>query len=242
MSNLDQLALAAGLVAGLASCNALPAAQGGPQGSDRKPTTPRFHIEAFHENSQVDEVTLQPPGEARETRKDVDRRRTGVRAAYGIEYIEGYLEVFALDYLGDDVDFDGGVGLGVQAEIDLHRFDNGATLFLPYQAGIAIAGGEDDFGGSKADFATFELSSSLGIGLDYRGFRPSMGVMHKRLRGGIDFAGEPDNGDDLDAIDGEFLAGYVELAYHAPTNPFQVAVRGLGGEEQGVYASIGLGF
>lgn len=240
MQHPNHLPLCAALLTCIASCNAIPAA---PQDDpELSPTAPRWDITAFHENSQVDEVTVEPPGQPGETLKDVDRRRTGLRASYGIEYVQGYVEVFAMDYLGDEVDFDGGFGLGVQAEIDLHRFDNGASLFLPYRAGIAIAGGKDDFGGSEADFATFELASSLGLGVDYRGIRPSLGVMHKRLRGGIDFEGDPDTGGDLDAIDAETLAGYLELAYHAPASPLQLAVRGLSGEEEGIYVSLGLGF
>jgi hypothetical protein len=240
MPTLNERLLAATLLACLASCNAV---QVNPQeGIELTPTTPRFSLSAFHEDSQVDEVKLTPPGQAEETRKDVDRRRTGVRAAYGIEYVEGYLEVFRMDHLGDDVDFDTGVGLGVQAEINLHRFNNDTILFFPYRAGIVAAGGEDDFAGMKADFATIEFLSEVGIGVDYRGFRPSIGVMHKRLKGGIDFEGEPDDGDSLDAIDGKYLAGYLELAYRSPKGPFQVAVRGLSGDEEGLYASVGVGF
>ncbi len=228
------------LLTSLASCNAMH--RSGAEREGLAPLKQRWSVSAFHENSEVDEIKINDPGDFTETRKDVDRKRTGVRGTYGIEYAEGYLEVFTSDNLGAGTDSGGGFGLGVLAEIDLCELESGATVFFPYKVGVSFAGGEGTFGGEKADFGTVEVISELGIGLDYRGFRPSIGVTNKSMAGVMEFDVEDSTADEdeIDDIDADYAAGYFELGYRSPSLPMQASVRVLGGDESGVYGSLSI--
>ena len=237
MKNL-QTTTALFLLLGLGSC--VSASAGGstePADGRRAADDLRWNVEAFHRDTEIDEVEINDVGFAQYDAKDVSRRRTGGRVALGYEYAQVYVEVFGEDFLGDEDA--GGIGIGLTGEPVLYRFDDDLTLFLSYRAGFAAVSADDaTFAGEEGDYLYTEASLEAGIGLDYHGFRPSVGVTSTRIQGHIDFDDEENDESDDEDLEAEFAAGYVELAYHPRNTPFQIAIRGLAGDEQGVYASL----
>ncbi len=234
MNSKVTLTLLACSLASCASAHLNPAER-----AELDPTTPRGEVSLFHESSKIDRLSINDPGYLQETRLNVDRERTGVRFTYGVEYVQGYAELFSGELLGSSEEY-GGLAIGAMAEVTLHKFDNGASLFLPYKIGLNLGGGEGDFGSERIDFATLETVADLGIGVEFRGWRPSLGVTSRHLRGLLEFNGEkqPDEGydeNDFNDLEADTVAGYVELAYRAPVSPLQVSVRVLSGEETGLY-------
>jgi hypothetical protein len=197
----------------------------------------RWGAEVFHRETEIDEVEINDVGFVQSDKEDVKRSRTGVRATFGYEYARAYVETFGEDFLADEYAW--GIGGGITGEPVLHRFNDELSLILSYRAGLAAVAADDAiFAGEEGDYTYTEVSLEAGIGLDYRGFRPSVGITTSRLEGHIDFDDEENDETDDKDIEADFAAGYVELAYRPRKAPLQISVRGLAGEEQGVYARL----
>lgn len=225
------------VVASLASCQTVgrtPAEQ-----KELEPSAFRWSLEAFHQDTDVDEIEYDDPPFVSETLKDVRRRRSGIRASFGVEWVQGYAQIFDEDFVSSEGG--AGMGFGAQATPGIYSFKNGAKLILPYRSGFTMSGGRYKNGLSEGDYALFEWVGELGIGVDYHGWRPSVGFTVKRAVGTLAFDNEPNNADeweDLNDIRGSYGGGYAELAYRSGAVPVQLAVRGIAGSENGVLFSL----
>lgn len=229
----------------LTSCSTLPST-----GQQAKPTsgssfpldsTPSLRVEAFHHSVELDGVKFDDPGFAETTLDDEDRRRSGVRASYGPGFVRGFVEVFHEDYLGADDGF--GVSIGATGEIPLYRFENECEIFATYGVGgTFVDGGDLTVSGATGDYSYFEGSFESGVGVQYRGLRPSIGFTTKSQVGNVDFVGEGDQDFGDDDFKADVASGYLELAYRPEATGFAASVRGLLGQETGAYFTLGWGF
>ncbi len=221
----------------LAACSALPE-EAGPT-----PTQGGFGLEVslYYGNSEFDTIEFDDPGFAVFDDKDVRRERAGAELQFGTEAIRGVIGLFSEDFMG----FDDGAGvlLGVEGRPVVYRLGSGLPVILPYRlTGSLVNGNDATIDGQDGCVAYWDAHFELGVGLDFDGLQPAIGVTTHSLGGHIDFDGESNDEHDDEDLEGDSTSGYLELAYRPHASGWRCALRGVAGDETGAAVQVSWGF
>lgn len=177
---------------------------------------------------------------------DIDRQRIEARFEWGGPSFRGGFMLIG-EALGDEMP------LGANEEVDLYglggRLAGNPVLFgerdsysdvpiviLPYEVDAAITWGEDD--GAIDEAGTAELRASLGVGIEWYGFQPSVGVAASGIWGYIDDLTGDAN---IDFV--AFTPGlYGGARYAIPGTPVVLQGRAILGDLEGVEFGAGVLF
>jgi hypothetical protein len=203
----------------------------------------RVSLEVFRQDIELGELEFDydgPPASKADV-KDIDRVRTGFRAAFGAPAARGYVQFFGEEFYDSPGDFDHwGLGGGVAGFPSAHDFNDDIRLIIPYRAGFNVAWGEEDNGSIETTQAYVEFEGEVGVGGYFWGAMPSVGVYLTSLAG----AGTIDNGvadSDYD-FNGTNAGAYIQIAYKHDEFPMFASFRAMGGDVEGIVLSIGAAF
>lgn len=193
---------------------------------------------------------------------DVERQRVGIRVSVGVDNVQGYVQLFAEewdDFDGSDlrpmsaVSFDDlfGIGVGARGTPVLRRLRDGVSVVLPYRAGVNLVQGDGRFtdtaGGSllvapttEGDLAYFEQEFSVGLGLNVRGFQPSVGLYGSFFAGLVDDEIVANSANDELEFEASNSGVFVQLEYAGTDVPITFGVRGTVGNVEGVEGFFGV--
>jgi hypothetical protein len=178
-------------------------------------------VEAFHEHASFEGVrggSSVDPGKERSR----DRDRTGARVTWAHREIQSFAQLYHVSW-PDAADannrFEGvGLGVGFRGTPIISYAPGGVHWILPWEAGMNIESAEDTSSNpSGGSFDPFEYAVQLGVGIDWRGFRPTVGMAYSRIVGTY----HPDGGsssDDDQQIRAGSLGFYGELEYRPPNS------------------------
>ncbi len=220
--------------------------QAGMEEKKEKKKEPWINIFSFVSGRELDEVTFENENTDAETdASNVETTRTGVGVAFGGRNVRGYVQGFVetlegqFDVLvGVDLDADGiGFGGGVMGEPRIANFSDTTHLILPYRLDLGLVLANDD--DLKVDLVYYDARLEAGLGVDWNGFQPSVGVRVDTLLGGVEAEDEV-NEDMFDAIFAGINAGaYGGLKYKHPEFPLWIDVRAVVGDLEGVTGTLG---
>lgn len=216
---------------------------------EKKKKEPWINIFVFGSSRELDEVTFENDDTDFETDADnVETTRFGAGVAFGKRNVRGYVNGFietlegTFDAAAPDLDADGiGFGGGVMGEPAIAHMGEALDLILPYHLDLALVVATDDdiAAGEDVDLVYYDTRLEAGLGIDWNGLQPSVGVRIDTLVGGLEFE------DDLasDMFDATFtgfnVGGYAGLKYKHPDFPLWFDVSGAFGDVQGVTGTLG---
>ena len=202
----------------------------------------RVQLEIFTQDIDQGEVDFEPDLGPDYTRKDVNRKRVGFRAAFGQPAVRGYVNFFGEEWergftTPDNFDLFG-FGGGVLGEPVAASFENdNIRIVIPYRAGFNLVLGDDEDGADDEDTAYVELEAEVGVGVHLWGFRPMIGFYSTSLSGVIDNEmGATDTSTDYN---GSNVGGFIELRYKHDKFPLYASLRALGGDVEGGMFTFG---
>lgn len=204
---------------------------------------PRIKVEAFHQSTEYDELEFDPDDGPAFDAEDVERSRTGARATYGTRLASSYAQLFTEEF--DDSAFptgtiDGyGFGFGALGAIDVHRFENGATLLVPYRGATSLVLGSEAEGTLDSDLTYFDFEGEVGIGVATGGFQSSLGFFGTSVYGEIDTDDATTSTSTTIDLTGSAFGAYVQLEYDDSNRPFTGRIRAALGTVTVVEVSIG---
>lgn len=214
----------------------------------KKKKEPWINIFTFLSGRELDEVTFENEDTDVEVDvNNVETTRTGVGVAFGRRsvrgYVQGFVESMESDFdgatiTGLELDADGiGFGGGVMGEPILHSFNESTHLILPYRLDLGLVVANDD--DLEIDLVYYDTRLEAGLGVDWNGLQPSIGVRVDTLLGGVE-AEDDINEDEFDATFTGFNAGfYGGLRYKHPEFPLWIDVRATFGDLEGVTGALG---
>ena len=173
---------------------------------------------------------------------DVDRERLKLRGWYGTANVSVFLDVLQETFF-DDFDL-AGVGIGVQGAPVLGGSET-LRWYLPFELGLSYEAGEADvtvvdlsgipIGTTTQKVDLLEGSARIGIGAEWRGWRPSAGVYASHIfHGTFETSGAPGTGE----LHGSYFGELVALDYRFGRVPLTARVEGRFGDMTGISASI----
>ncbi len=173
-------------------------------------------VEAFHEHATLDDVrggTGADPS-ARESR---DRDRTGARFLWGNGPVQSFAQVYHVDWTdGADPNnrFEGiGFGVGLGGTPVIRYAPGGVHWILPWEAGLNFEDAANTGSNpTRGNLNPFEYNMQLGVGVDWRGLRPTVGVAYSRLVGSFRPSGGASS-DDNESLRASNFGAYAELEY-----------------------------
>ena len=199
------------------------------------PRDTNFDFELVATNAEMDELEIDFDTPNTDVKiPDVRRTRIGQRFAFGSETARGFFTIFWEDW---DERFEPdlktwGIGGGVKGMPKVGDRTAPVVVVLPYLVQFAGAGGHDDITNDSLFY--FELQMEVGVGVDWMGLRPTVGVMGNSIAGILD----------VDAIQsdatlkGTNIGGYGEIRYKPPGAPVYFRLRGILGNFQGVQFGV----
>lgn len=209
------------------------------------PLDGKLRLQFFVQALELDEVEFDPDDAPTADLRDIDRTRSGFRAAWGKAEARAYAQVFGETWdqgFQTDKDFPFfGIGGGVYGEPAVATFEGGdVKIVIPYRAGVNLAAGSDERGSVEEEAAYAEFEGEVAVGVDLWGFRPAVGAYVTSLTGEIE-VDDGINNPDVD-FSGSNAGGFVELQYSHPDYPFFGKIRGLGGDVEGGMFTFGVTF
>lgn len=210
----------------------------------------KLHVFAFYEEREFDELTIDPDSDNTGFTGDVDvfdvdQTRFGMGAAFGKRNLKGFFKVFA-DSIGDEpLEFDGfGMGGGVAGTPIIADISADANLTLPYRVEFsgAFNDTDNDQGPFSGDLVYIENRLEVGVGVEWMGLHPSLGVQTSSIVGFLS-----DDITDIDNTNDYLVTGfnpgfYAGIGYKHPEFPVFVDLRFLAGDVSGWTGALGASF
>lgn len=199
-------------------------------------------FELYAEGQELENVTVEP-----EFGPDIDlsadRRRVGVRLAFGPVAVRGFGHLFreAWEFTdlpggGDGAEYDNwGIGGGVKGAPVVGRIRDEVAMLVPYRAELSLVRG-DNADDSEWDMQYVDFHADVGFGIDWKGLRPSVGIALSGISGEIDGYGTTS---DLSGGNGGV---FLDLSYRSPEFPLYGHVRAQAGDYRLVMLGIGVEF
>lgn len=219
--------------------------------SSVKPGEAGTDIELYYEDQELDKITYENDGSTipqPEADVKVQRERIGARFAFGGETTRGFFQVFTEDWQAGSSEglTTYGLGGGMKGTPVIAELSPDVDLILPYRGDLSLAAGADDVnsGGTTYDRALvyIDLHLEAGIGIDWMGFRPSLGLAMSSLGGA--FVQEPTNTSDefKYTLAGTNFGYFLDLFYKYADFPMYGHLRFQGGDYQMTTFGIGVKF
>ena len=203
-------------------------------------------FELYYEDGELDTVELEeqdpisPPGMKMDVK--VERERVGARFAFGGESARGFFQIF-----GEDIKAGSsqaltayGLGGGVKGAPVVTELGQDAALIIPYRGDISLAYGSDSIGITDRALAYAEFHADVGLGLDWLGLRPSVGVALSTLGGA--YVADAAGLEDKFTMVGTNVGFFVDLLYKHADFPLYGHVRVQGGDYAMTTFGIGAKF
>lgn len=218
----------------------LPVAPASPAMWSRNPDV---RVELFYEDFELGSLEYEPSIGPHFRARDVERRRGGVRVAFGDEQFSGYVTAFGETWKDPFIGasfHNFGMGGGLTGQPVVGRLRRGGKLLIPYRVGISFVGGYEEV--DAADYFLYygEFEGEFGVAVNYSGFQPSAGLYFTTLSGGIEtdlgFARRTEH---LYGFNG---GAYAELKYDNRRSPIYGRLRGVIGDVEGVSLGLGIKF
>lgn len=203
-------------------------------------------VAAFHEEQELDELDVDFDNVPDITLLHTERDRSGVRATFGTDFIGGYVHVFKEEFRAPGLlltDFDtfglGGGVVGAPQIAGSERF----KVVVPIRYELGLAAGVEEVSGYDLEWIYYQSSLEGGIGLQFSGLQPSVGVVASSVVGLFE-SDNPASPAHLDAaiVDGLNFGGFAELLYQPDNAPVFGRIRAMFGEVSGVQFSLGVRF
>jgi len=203
-------------------------------------------VAAFHEEQELDELDVDFDNTPDGTLLNTERDRTGVRATFGTNFIGGFVNVFKEEFRAPGLlltDFDTfGVGGGVVGAPQIGGSER-LKVVVPFRYEIALAAGIEEVSGFDLEWIYYQSSLEGGIGIQFAGLQPSVGVAANSVFGLFesDNPASPANVDPA-MVDGLNFGGFAEVLYQPKNAPVVGRIRAMFGEVSGVLVSFGFRF
>lgn len=199
-------------------------------------------LEVFRQDIELGEIEYEPEDAADFSLPDVDRKRAGLRAAFGSPNARGYVHIFGEELRSSLNQFDEilGIGGGVAGKPTVHEFGDQIRLILPYRLGLNFAGGEEDLGVIEENIGYIEFEGEIGFGGYFHGVQPSVGLYVSSLAGRIEVEDHITNPET--DFDGSNSGGFLQLEYKHDEFPLFGRIRAMGGDVEGILVSFGASF
>ena len=202
----------------------------------------RGEIEAFSTDLEFAEMNFARDVGPESTIFDVERERKGVRAAFGIDAVRGFVQLFEEDFslltfqtvapfapvatLYENL----GVSFGVAG---IPRLPNKDVAFiLPYEFSLSFVVGEEDLFDESVFYA--EAEGEVGVGIYVHGVSFMAGVLSNSIAGFGD--------EETDEFDGTNVGTFFGVRFARDGIPVVAAVRVISGDVDGVELSLGGAF
>lgn len=207
------------------------------------PGEPSRDFELYFEDGELDTIEFEeqdpitPPGDKVDAK--VERERVGARFAFGGESARGYFQLFGEDFkAGDAKSLTAyGLGGGVKGAPVASELGQDLDLIIPYRADLSAAYGQDTVAATDRGLAYLEFQAEVGIGVDWVGLRPSVGVVLSALGGA--FVADASGVEDKYTMAGTNLGYFFDLIYKHADFPLYPHVRFQGGDYAATTFGIG---
>lgn len=204
---------------------------------------PARDFELYFEDSELDalrfeeEDNLLPDFDAR-----IERERVGARFAWGSRSVRGFFQVFGEEWQSNSAEpIDlfglGGGAMGTPVLTDLGK---DVDLILPWRGDISGAAGSDSVGPIDRALVYLELHLDIGIGIDWKGLRPSVGIALSSIGGTL--AHEAVGSDLTYTMAGANAGGFLDVQYKHADFPLYGHLRLQGGDYESAILGVGARF
>lgn len=210
-------------------------------------------FEVFQEESTLDSVDFDYTFEDESTLSEtaaVDRDRTGLRMAWGGETSRGYVQIFTEDWSvanSTSGDFEGGgTGGGAMGTPEIGDGPADTIMVLPWRVDLSLGLGSNALEDVAFDAMYYtELHADLGVGLQWNGLQPSIGIAYSQLTGFIESnVKEGDPQDEVGKIDlaGSNFGFFLDVKYRPEDWALYAHFRALSGDYEATTFGIGVKF
>ncbi|MFT7664595.1 MAG: hypothetical protein ACI87A_002828 [Planctomycetota bacterium] len=228
--------------------------------------TPDWNAQLFYSQNELNEIEFDNGLRevVGERLNDVERKRAGVRVTAGTKTLRAYVQLFAEELdegngsalgSGATVAIDDlyGIGGGIEGASSVSELAPDVQLVLPFQAGFNFVIGDGKFteqtGGSllatgfeETELAYIEAELSGGVGVNYYGFRSSIGLYLSSFKGSTNE--DIDAGGDAEefAFKATNTGLFLDFRYQNEATPLHGGLRATAGDVTGIEAFFGFSF